>query len=86
MHICSSVQVVIIGDFRHVQNSLVRLLQARHHDRHISSCREVLPFLVSQVLVFNVQQKLSIISSEMRYSESVVSVAVIFHDILGVGP
>ena len=85
MYILTRIYVIKIGDFRHILNFIVCLLQARHYDGHIPCCCKVATLFVPEVLIFDIQQQLSIEGSEVRDSEAVVSVGVPADDVFGIG-
>jgi len=86
MNILAGIQVIEISNLWYIPNSLIRLFKARHNYCHISCSSKIVAVFIPEILVFNVEEQLGIIGSQMSNSESVISVSVVFHDIRRIGP
>ena len=86
MHILTRIPVVDVGQLRHILYPFVCLLQAGHHDRHVSGRSKVLAVLILEIFLLDIEEKASVVGSEVGDSESVVSVSIVFDDIGRVWP
>ena len=72
-----SIDVVKIGDFRNIDNFSVGLLQTGYYYRHVPGCSKVVPVLIFEVFLFDIEQQFGIESSLMSDCKAVLLIRIV---------
>jgi hypothetical protein len=78
--------VVVVAQFRDVEYSLLGLLEDGNADCYIVRGFQILAVLVTQVLLANIAEELSVKGPQMARDKGILPVAVLLHDALGDEP